>query len=95
MFSTWPELDRVARSVQLVERELRRCAQVWQNAYEESEALRDPRLFESSSPFLKHLLGYPTPCRSGEGHLRIRALDGLPASFLLEPDGFVWALLAE
>lgn len=95
MFSKWPELDRVARSVQLVDREVRRCAQAWQNTYDASEAAEDPTLFGSPAPFLEHLLGFPSPCRSGDGSLQIRALDGLPASFLLEPHGFVWALLAE
>lgn len=92
----WPEIDRASRALQHVDRELRRCARAWTTAYENSSNDGDESVFGSPAWFLSELELFPTPVPVAHGRLAIREAQATPAlSLVLEPEGEVFAVLAE
>ena len=91
--TSWPEIDRCCRSVQPVERELRRCARAWQSALSRAEEMGDEEVFASAGYLLDELARHPSPRGHAQGALTIRELAGPPFAALLEPQGEVWASL--
>ena len=91
--TSWPEIDRCCRSVQPVERELRRCARAWQSALSRAEEMGDEEVFASAGDLLDDSSRHPSPRGHAQGALTIRELAGPPFAALLEPQGEVWASL--
>lgn len=89
--TSWPEIDRCVRAVQIVERELRRAGRSWQLATDAAEAQLDATVFSSPGRFLDTLGGRPATRGHIDGSLRIRHLQGPPFAALLEPEGYLWA----
>jgi hypothetical protein len=89
---SWPEVGRASRALELVDREVRRCARAWEVAYDESGDIRDESVFTSPEWFFASLLRFPTPAQRGS--LKIAAAGSTPLSLLVRPDDEVYGVLS-
>ena len=78
---SWPEVDRATRAISYIDREIRRCAQAWQQAYEHSSETGDESVFASPRLFHQFFNEYPTPAPVGLGSLRTSAAPGDAITF--------------
>jgi hypothetical protein len=94
--SEWREIDRASRALQHIDRELRRCARAWSEAYENSSSERDESVFTSPSWVLSELAPFPTPVTVAQGRLTVTAAVAAPTlAVLLKPEDEVFAVLAQ
>jgi hypothetical protein len=88
----WPQVGRAARALELMERELRRCARAWGSAWDESSLLQDESVFTAPDWFFQALQRFPKP--TGGTGLEILAAHARPLAVLARPADEVYAALA-
>nr|WRX71493.1 hypothetical protein [Actinomycetes bacterium] len=81
----WRDASRVGRACELVDREMRRCGRVYQEARAESGVDESQVLSRPHSHFLKLLSEYPPPLPSGAAGLLVAEAKAPPLTMRLVP----------
>lgn len=92
---TWPEVGRASRVLETLDREIRRAARAWQQAYVEAGSCHDATVFTAPERFGRHLSAYPSPSPTATAHLLMREARAKPLEMVLQPIGETFAVLAQ
>lgn len=93
LISHWPEADRSIRAIQLLDREIRRCARALAIVYTKAEEALIPAILDSSELFSEALRGFPRPVHTEAGNLEIVSAEGPNLTLLVEPTEAVWTVM--